>query len=71
MNARKAKALMKKFLDENGIGYTELKAKTVSFQDLMRDGRVFVKIFGWTPDEKNYELVKQFGKDNGFIAQPM
>lgn len=71
MTATKARSLMKAFLDENAIPYDKLKAKTVDFSDLARASAIFVKIFGWIPDEANYNAVRKFARDNGFIAQPM
>lgn len=70
MTPQKARKLMADFLAANNVPFTRLQAKTVSFQDLARDEAIFVKIYGWQPHEQNYELVKAFGKAQGFIAMP-
>lgn len=71
MTPQRAKTLLRKFLEDENIGYWRLTAKTVSFMDLARDGKIFVKIYGWTPDAANYAAVREFAKEHGFIAQPV
>jgi hypothetical protein len=49
ITARKARKLLIDFLSEEGLPYTRVQARTISFMDLARARRVFVKVYGWVP----------------------
>lgn len=67
MSANEAKKIIKKYLDENGIAYTKLTAKTVGFSDLARGSCIFVYIYGWKPDPVANDI-KRLAKDSGFCV---
>lgn len=64
----KAKGLVSAFLDEHGLQYARLSAKTVGFADLARGEAIFVCVHGWTPSPKWSEL-KQLARENGFFVE--
>lgn len=51
MTASEAKAATKKELDNMGVAFTKLTAKTLSFTDLARGSAVMVTIHGIDPDD--------------------
>lgn len=60
------------YADENNLEYTKITARTVGFQDLARDGKVFVKIHGWNPDSTQSGLwseFKSFCASHGFCVE--
>ena len=63
-----AKRALCEFLFANRLTFTTLTAKTVSFEDLARASRVFVKIHGhesWSAE--TWYKVNVFAKEHGFI----
>jgi hypothetical protein len=60
-----AKKLVQTWLEERGLPFTKLTAKTVNFVDLARTECVFVTVEGWRADPKNGE-VENLAKANGF-----
>lgn len=65
---RGAKKIIKAALEERGLSFEKLTARTASFSDLARGNCVFVKIHGWKPDSRWNEL-KELAKDNGFCLE--
>ena len=65
MKPSQAKKIIKNKLDELGLPYTKLTAKTISFVDLARDNCIFVKIHGWKPNSL-FDILKQLAISNGF-----
>ncbi len=65
MNTREAKRLISTELNERGLSYDKLTARTVSFTDLARGQAVFVTVHGWKPDPASGEL-KRLAKESGF-----
>lgn len=55
-------------LQQLGLPYTKLTARTVSFLDLARDSRVFVKIHGWQPNPA-LSGVEALAKQRGFRVE--
>jgi hypothetical protein len=51
-----------------GLPAYKLTAKTISFMDLARGSKLFVKIHNWKPSPLWDELQK-VAKDNGFLIQ--
>jgi hypothetical protein len=49
MTPAQAKKIVADALKCRGVSYTKLTARTVSFMDLGRGSRLFVKIHGWQP----------------------
>jgi len=71
ITARKASAMLKTELNRRNIPYKAVKAKTVSFSDLLRDSAVFAVILGWVGcagfDKATLVTeLKQFSHSNGF-----
>lgn len=65
MKPAEAKKLIKNKLDELGLSYTKLTARTVSFVDLTRESCIFVQVHGWRPDP-SWDILTKLAKDNGF-----
>ena len=69
MTTPQAKKLVKALLDEKGIPYDKLQARTVGFADLARDEKLFVTIKGWdVAFAQHVDSLKQIGRDNGFVV---
>jgi len=66
--ARKARKLLIAFLSEEGLPFTSVQARTISFLDLARARRVFVKVYGWIPSP-DWEKVREFAVANGFSVE--
>jgi len=69
ITARKARNLVKRFLEAKGIAYDRLKAKTVDFTDLARASAVFVYIHDVALE--HHESLKRLGQEYDFIAKPI
>lgn len=65
MTATEAKRIIKSALDEKGLLYTKLTARTTDFTDLARAKCVFVKIHGWVGGPRWDEL-RDIAVQNGF-----
>lgn len=65
MTPAKAKKLIEDELKKLGLPYERITAKTISFQDLARDGKIFVKVHGWKPNPAGARL-EQVARENGF-----
>jgi hypothetical protein len=63
-----AKKVIAEKLNSLGLPAYKLTAKTISFMDLARGSKLFVKIHGWQPSPLWDELQK-VAKDNGFLIQ--
>lgn len=59
MKTTEAKRIVAQALQEQGIEYKKLTARTVSFQDLSRDSAVFVTIHGVTRSDPWRRSVKE------------
>ena len=68
ITARKARKLLIGFLSEEGLPFTRVQARTISFLDLARSRRVFVKVYGWIPSP-DWEKVREFAVANGFSVE--
>ena len=68
ITARKARKLLIDFLFEEGLPFTRVQARTISFMDLTRARRVFVKVYGWVPSP-DWEKVREFAVANGFSVE--
>lgn len=70
MTTHQAKKLLKGYLDANGLGYTKLTARTISFSDLARASCIFVKIHGYVASKPGISTdwadMKRFAVGNGF-----
>lgn len=66
MTPNGAKKIIKKFLDEEKIPYTKLRAKTQHISAL-RVTHIFVRVFGWVPGPR-YRDVERVGEANDFIV---
>jgi len=62
-----AKKLLKGELERLQLPFTKLTAKTVGFQDLARDSKVFVTVHGWQANPA-WEGLESFAKQNGFCV---
>jgi hypothetical protein len=56
VTANEAKRIIKNELDNRGLAYTKLTARTVSFVDLARASCIFVCVHGWQPNPQWAEL---------------
>lgn len=63
----KAKKILREELNKRGLD-NKLSAKTVSFADLARCKRVFVRVHDWKPNPIWQEL-KLFSAENGFYIE--
>ena len=63
-----AKKIVSAWLEENKLPYTKLTARTVSFVDLARDSRVFVKVHGWQASPM-WQGLENLAKDQGFCVE--
>jgi hypothetical protein len=63
-----AKKIIKEVLEKEGLTYTRLTARTVSFSDLGRGDIVFVTIHGWQPNPK-WNIIKKIAFDNKFCVE--
>ena len=68
ITARKARKLLIDFLSEEGLPFTRVQARTISFMDLARAKRVFVKVYGWIPSPE-WAKVREFAVANGFSVE--
>ena len=68
MTPREAKKIVASFLNQEGLPYTKLTAKTVSFSDLARRQCIFVKVWGWTPNPA-WGTLKEIAVQNGFYVE--
>ena len=68
ITARKARKLLIDFLSEEGLHFTRVQTRTISFIDLAWAKRVFVKVYGWTPSP-DWEKVREFAIANGFSVE--
>ena len=68
MTPAKAKKVLKAYLEEKGLFFTKLTARTVSFVDLARDRRIFVKVHGWKGNVA-WTGVQQVARANGFCVE--
>jgi len=68
MTVHKAKKLLSEFLASEGLPYTKLTGKTVSFSDLARMSAIFVTVRGWVPSERADD-VKEFAREHGFYVE--
>ena len=68
ITARKARKLLIAFLSEEGLPFIRVQARTISFLDLARARRVFVKVYGWIPSP-DWEKVREFAVANGFSVE--
>ena len=66
MTAQKARATVKRYLAENQLTAKIVKARTVSFSDLARGSKVFVKVECDTP---TYILLDTWSKSQAFIME--
>lgn len=67
MTTHEAKKVLKQYLDAEGLSYTKLTAKTVSFSDLARCSKIFVTVHGWKPSPAA-SGVKAQASANGFCV---
>ena len=71
MNASEARKLIVSEMRKRKLRFQRVQAKTVSFQDLARDKKIFVDAFGC--DQAWYgnhmEELKRIARDNGFYVQ--
>lgn len=63
-----AKKIIKAALEERGLPFEKLTARTVDFTDLAGAKCVFVKIHGWNPDPR-WEELKAVARMHGFRLQ--
>lgn len=63
-----AKDIIKRELESRKLPFTKVTAKTVSFADLARDARLFVKIHGWQPNPAWNDL-EAIARENGFSIE--
>ena len=68
ITARKARKLLIDFMTEEGLPFTKLTARTISFQDLARARRIFVKVYGWIPSP-DWAKVREFAVAHGFSVE--
>lgn len=68
ITARKARKLSIGFLSEEGLPFTRVHARTISFMELARAKRVFVKVYGWVPSPE-WVKVREFAVANGFSVE--
>ena len=63
-----AKALIWKFLDDNQLPYTKITGRTVDFEDLARDKKIFVKIWGWKPNGI-FAVIHKIAQESDFCVE--
>lgn len=68
MTPRQAKQLLASYLTENGLTFSKLTARTISFMDLARDGCVFVKLHGFN-QWNQWDNIRGFAIKNGFRVE--
>ena len=68
MNTRQAKKIIASKLNELGLSYTKLTARTIHFSDLARASCIFVRVHGWQPNPAWSEL-KALAIANGFRVE--
>ena len=68
ITARNARKLLVDYLSKEGLPSTRVQARTISFMDLARFKRVFVKVYGWFPSP-DWEKVREFAVANGFSVE--
>ena len=68
ITARKARKLLIAFLSEERLPYTRVQARTISFIDLARAKRVFVKVYGWVPSP-DWAKVREFAVAHEFSVE--
>jgi len=67
MTVNGAKKLLREYLNQEGLSYSKLTAKTVSLSDLARTSSVFVTVHGWKPGPAAND-VKAFAHAGGFCV---
>jgi len=67
MNANQAKKIVAGILKEHGLS-NKLTARTISFTDLGRDSKIFVRILDWKPNPLWDEINKK-ASENGFCIE--
>lgn len=68
ITAPAAKRLIKAELDRLSLPYAKLTARTVSFEDLARASRLFVKVHGWQPNPA-WDKLREIARCNGFYIE--
>ena len=68
ITARKARKLLIDFLSEEGLPFTRVQSRTISFVDLARAKRVFVKVYRWVPSPE-WAKVREFAVVHGFSVE--
>jgi hypothetical protein len=68
VKAKDARSLILGELKKRKLPFQRIRSKTVSFQDLARDRKLFMDVFGCDAGDQLAEL-KQIASDNGFIVQ--
>jgi hypothetical protein len=68
MTPLRAKKIIKLKLDELGLKYEKLTARTINFSDLTRASCVFVKVHGWKPNPQ-WEILQLLAKNNDFRVE--
>lgn len=70
ITAREASKLIKRELQAQGIPFTSVSAKTVSFSDLARGERIYVTVKGWEngyESPSRYAFIAGIAQKNGFF----
>lgn len=65
MTTNEAKRIIRDELNRRKLPFTKLTARNVSFSDLARGERIFVKVHGWKPNPQWNDL-KELARNNGF-----
>ena len=68
ITAREARNLIIDFLSEERLPFTRVQARTISFIDLARAKRVFVKVYGWVPSP-DWAKVREFAVAHEFSVE--
>ena len=68
MTTYQAKKIIRQALEQFGLSYTKLTARTVGFSDLARDSCIFVQIHGFEPSPI-WSQLKEIAKCNGFCIE--
>jgi hypothetical protein len=68
ITTHQAKKIIKEALDQEGLPYIKLTARTVDFTDLARVRYIFVRVHGWEPNPAG-SVLKQLAVDNGFRVE--
>ena len=68
MTTKKAKKLLVAYLDESGILFDRVTAKTVKFSNLARCSCIFVTIHGWKPSPLATDI-RMFAQRHDFYVE--